>query len=64
MNSKFNSVAFEPLSQADLMEVKGGFAYLVVALVVFDIVVVGMAVSGAFQMGYDKGVAEVKAQKS
>ncbi len=63
MKNKFNSEACEQLSQADLQEYRGGFPLLVVALVIFDIAVVGMAVTGAFQMGYDKG-RESKSQNT
>jgi lactobin A/cerein 7B family class IIb bacteriocin len=54
MNEKTYSITCEPLSNKELQEVNGGFPLLVVALVAFDIAVVGMAISGAFMAGYNK----------
>jgi len=55
MNEKFNSVAYESLSQNEMQEVNGGFLILMLSTLSFgSMALVGIAVYGAFQMGYDK----------
>jgi lactobin A/cerein 7B family class IIb bacteriocin len=58
MKEKINFIKCEQLSNKELQEVKGGCALLVLALVAFDIAVVGMAISGSFMAGYNKARAD------
>lgn len=55
MNEKFNNVAFETLTEKEQNEISGGIILLLLtAISMAEFALVGTAIYGAYQMGYDK----------
>jgi hypothetical protein len=55
MYEKFYSVDCESFSSKDLQEFTVRIPLLVLALIALNVAVVGIAATGVFQMGYDRG---------
>lgn len=54
MSKKFNFIPCQPLSQNELQDINGGMILFLMAYSLAAVGLVGLAVYGAYQMGYDK----------